>query len=446
MSEQQPAQPKSVLRGHRTQVHVTTFIRNNQRLASGDADGYVSLWDLTIMRPRAVWRAHTNAILGIADWGDDRIITHGRDNRLIVWKLGGQDEMAMSTALPLDESAAERPQPWILHILEVNTLNFCSFASCTPGTDTSHDELLIAVPNTLETEDVDIFQLPSQNRQQTVRLGGKTEKKGMVMSLRLFWCEAYLTLAAAYESGIAIVAQLGSNGTWHVLYRAQVHNQPVLSLDVAPTKDFFFTSGADAIIAKHPIPNAAFPIQKPHHPKQTDSKSTNTSNPSLLSAALSSEPNIATPPRHTEPIIETQPLKVINTKHSGQQGIRIRSDGKIFATAGWDSKVRVYSTKTMSELAVLKWHEVGCYAVAFATVADGQAPGLTKPNIRNEEASEKVENGTATIGSAHRDASVVTASKLGQLNVKDRRIKMAKEAHWLAAGSKDGKISLWDIY
>ncbi|KAI0148323.1 WD40 repeat-like protein [Hypoxylon sp. NC0597] len=447
MSQRQPAQPKSVLRGHRTQVHATTFIRSNKRLASGDADGYVILWDLTIMRPRAVWRAHTNAILGITDWGDDKIITHGRDNRLVVWKLGGQDEVAMSTALPLDESAAERPQPWILHILEVNTLNFCAFTSCATRPDTSHNELLIAVPNTLETENVDIFQLPSQNRQHTIRLGGKTEKNGMVMSLCLFWCDAYLTLTAAYESGLAIVAQLGRNGTWDILYRAQVHSQPVLSLDVSPQKDFFFTSGADAIIAKHPIPTAVSPVKESQHPKQTDSKSAKVSNPSLLSAALSSEAKPATPSGHMGPVVETHPMKVINTKHSGQQGLRIRSDGKIFATAGWDSKVRVYATKTMSELAVLKWHEVGCYSVAFATVADEQASSPTKPKIPNEKVDEKPEDEVATTDVRdNRDTSIVTTPKLGQLSVKDRRIKMAKEAHWLAAGSKDGKISLWDIY
>jgi ASTRA-associated protein 1 len=74
-TNQGPARPKTVLRGHRAQVHTATFLRNNQRLASGDADGFVVLWDLTIMRPRAVWRAHENAILGIAGWGDEKIIT-----------------------------------------------------------------------------------------------------------------------------------------------------------------------------------------------------------------------------------------------------------------------------------------------------------------------------------------------------------------------------------
>ncbi|KAI0844390.1 WD40 repeat-like protein [Daldinia vernicosa] len=447
MSQHQPAQPKSVLRGHRTQVHVTTFVRSNQRLASGDADGYVVLWDLTIMRPRAVWRAHTNAILGISDWGDDKIITHGRDNRLAVWKLGLQDEITMSTALPLDESVPERPQPWILHILHVNTMNFCSFASCPIAPNPTHDELFIAVPNTLETEAVDIFQLPSQNRLHTINLGGKTEKKGMVMCLCLFWHQGYLTLLVAYESGLAVVARLGRGETWDILYRAQVHSQPVLSLDLDPLKGYFLTSGADAIIAKHPVPTATFPIRESQHPEKTADKNAETSSSSLLSAALSSEPKPEIPPRQEKLAIEMKPLKTINTKHSGQQSLRIRSDGRIFATAGWDSKVRVYSAKTMSELAVLKWHDVGCYAVAFATLDDGQTSGSPKRDVKNVEVSEGSQpEAAAPSTSDSQKPTTMIASKLGQLSVKDRRIKMAKEAHWLAAGSKDGKISLWDIY
>lgn len=70
-----PLQPKSVLRGHKVQVHAATFIRRNARLVTGDADGFVIAWDLTIMRSRAVWQAHSSALLGIAGWGEDRIIT-----------------------------------------------------------------------------------------------------------------------------------------------------------------------------------------------------------------------------------------------------------------------------------------------------------------------------------------------------------------------------------
>jgi WD40 repeat protein len=74
-AETRPAQPKAILRGHKAQVHTAAFVRGNDRLLTGDADGFVVAWDLIIMRPRAVWRAHENAILGIAAWGHDRVIT-----------------------------------------------------------------------------------------------------------------------------------------------------------------------------------------------------------------------------------------------------------------------------------------------------------------------------------------------------------------------------------
>jgi ASTRA-associated protein 1 len=67
--------PKNILRGHKSPIHAACFVRGNDRLATGDADGFVVLWDLTIMRPQAVWQAHENAILNIRGWGKDKIIT-----------------------------------------------------------------------------------------------------------------------------------------------------------------------------------------------------------------------------------------------------------------------------------------------------------------------------------------------------------------------------------
>ncbi|KAI0596822.1 WD40-repeat-containing domain protein [Biscogniauxia sp. FL1348] len=477
MSQQQsPAQPKSVLRGHRAQVHVTEFVRQNRRLASGDADGFVALWDLAIMRPRAVWRAHTSAILGIAGWGDDKIITEGRDNRLIVWKLAEADEAVLSTALPLDGDAAavERPQPWVLHILEINTMNFCSFAPCAARPDRDGDgdgddhhnhhaaaseELLVAVPNTLATEAIDIYHLPSQRRQHTVHLGSKTEKKGMVMALSLFWAGSdgsggvRLVLAAGYENGVAIAAARRRRGSWDIVYRAQAHSQPILSLGVSPTRDYFLTSGADAVVAKHPIP---IPLLPPSARGGGASSATTHDSPDPPSTSTSTSSRA--PKRTVE--AAAQPLQVVNTKHAGQQGLQIRSDGRVFATAGWDAKVRVYSCRTLAELAVLKWHGVGCYAVAFADVetpvggedADGGKEGGgdgdgDREEERGEEGREETEKGASTTTTITTTTTAVVPSRPGRhLSVKERRIKMAKEAHWLAAGSKDGKISLWDVY
>ncbi|KAM0274345.1 hypothetical protein ACHAQH_007940 [Verticillium albo-atrum] len=371
--------PRSILRGHKAQVHALAFVSNNERLASGDAEGYVAVWDLTIMRPTAVWRPHENAILGIQGWGTDRIITHGRDHKLAVWKLAPSDEANLSKKLPLDDTSDSRPQPWLLHLIDVNTMNFCAFAACTPPSPPSSDdpELLVAVPNTLASESIDIYHLPTQIRHHTVRSPGQN---GMVMALALLSQAGSLTLLAGYENGVTTAMHF-SSGTWKTTYRSQPHSQPVLSLDVSPDGTSFVTSSADAIIARHPVP----------------------------------------PPAGME--VLDQPLKIVNTKHSGQQSLRFRDDGRVFATGGWDAMIRVYSGKTMKEVAVLKWHEVGCYAVAFASA------------LKTPQAADGKEEGEGAV-----------ARRLGELSVRDRRIAHAKGAHWLAAGSKDGKISLWDIF
>lgn len=454
-----PPQPKVILRGHKAQVHAAAFIRAKERLLTGDADGFIVAWDLTIMRPRAVWQAHDNAILGVAGWELDKVITHGRDNKLIVWKLAVEDEVSMSTVLPLDPSSEPRMKPWMLHMLEVNTMNFCSFAvssalapdAATPGpelTEAAPSGLIIAVPNTLASEAVDIYHLPSQNRIHTVRLGGD---HGMAMALTLAWLGGALTLIIGYEDGVCIVARLEEDASWSIVYRNQCHKQPILSLDVAPNQEYFLTSSADATIAKHPLKDLQSPSQassagdaaETHIQNneantsiasdQRSSQSTNNAKPvSLLSAALAAQPPVEIPRAAKRPEVQTQPLKVVNTKHAGQQGLTVRSDGRIFATAGWDSMIRVYSAKTMREVAVLKWHPVGCFAVAFAETSPAEPTGASPPQRKADDGNES--------------SSKKLVSRVLDVTVRDRRILQAKNAHWLAAGSKDGKVSLWDVF
>lgn len=71
-----PAQPAFILRGHAAQIHALHFTQGNTRLLTADADGWVVSWNLSYKRAVAVWRAHASAILGLASWGSDRIITY----------------------------------------------------------------------------------------------------------------------------------------------------------------------------------------------------------------------------------------------------------------------------------------------------------------------------------------------------------------------------------
>jgi WD40 repeat protein len=276
----------------------------------------------------------------------------------------------------------------------------------------------------------------------------------MAMCLSLLHYKDVLTLIATFENGYASVHRLDPDADWVTTYRSQAHSQPILSLDIDPERRFFLTSSADSLIAKHPIPTDRHEIisvpESSARVVEIEEEEDSPKPQSLLSAALKS----SSTPRGPAPSTVLQewkdPLKVINTKHHGQQSLRIRSDGRIFATAGWDSKVRVYSVKTMKELAVLKWHQVGCYAVAFSdltapsTLSDSgsrptQTQDTTPPNP--SQASERSEAPHPEIIPKDTRTLVKTTT-----SVKDRRIAQAKSAHWLAAGAKDGKVSLWDIY
>ncbi|RMY78833.1 hypothetical protein D0863_00422 [Hortaea werneckii] len=375
-----PLQPSYILRGHTAQVHSVLFLRENLQLLSGDADGWVVLWDVPIKRPVAVWRAHKSTILGLGSWGEGKIITHGRDSKLCVWQLQEDDDTPYSKILPVDDAVTDRKQPLLLHTLMVNTLNFCSFAMCLSPSANENPNVQTPTPPSIhlaypgvQDGQIIVTELPSEERIATIP-EPKDTKTGMVMAIRLDYThERDLTIVCGYESGHACVWRRNpSSQYWERIYTYQAHSQPILSLDLAISLGSFFTSSADAIITRHPLSSA-----------------------------------------------ESE-TKVIQTRHAGQQALTIRSDRKIFATAGWDGKGRVYSAKTMKELAVLKWHKEGCYALAFAAT----------------DLDESHENGQKP------DTELVKR----EMTVSEQRISAAKSTHWLAVGSKDGKISLWDIY
>jgi WD40 repeat protein len=70
-----PAQPSYVLRGHAAQIHAVAFIKSNTRLVTGDAEGWLIVWSLATKRATAVWKAHEGSIVGIGEWGPERLIT-----------------------------------------------------------------------------------------------------------------------------------------------------------------------------------------------------------------------------------------------------------------------------------------------------------------------------------------------------------------------------------
>lgn len=60
-----PATPAYIFRGHSSPIHAMGFYMNNLRLISGDADGWIVIWNVVTKRPVSVWKAHEGAILAV---------------------------------------------------------------------------------------------------------------------------------------------------------------------------------------------------------------------------------------------------------------------------------------------------------------------------------------------------------------------------------------------
>jgi WD40 repeat protein len=332
----------------------------------------------------------------------------------------------------------------------------------------------------------------------------------MVMALKLIQHPSnHLLVIAGYEGGFTAVHLLdrasgpGSHATANTIpesartiYLSHPHSQPIMSLDASPDGKTYFTSSADAIIAAHRIPeplnietdespmrgntvqgnvstarNSEVPttitstaestmnMSEPEpltFPKQTIStaqpvpKIPLSNSPSLLSAALSSstsQPRVTTPADPFPSVTELQaPLKTVNTKHAGQQSLRVRSDGRILATGGWDSRIRVYSAKTLKEVAALKWHKEGVYAVGFGEVLDDES---FETCASAEQVAVPNQGGIGVTQQALTQPDLSMQSTGGEAALsklqRQREEKMQRK-HWIAAGAKDGKVSLWEIY
>ncbi|RUS21038.1 hypothetical protein BC937DRAFT_93786, partial [Endogone sp. FLAS-F59071] len=271
-----------------------------------DADGQVLVWDLKTRRTTVKWKAHKDSVLSIQEWGANRLITHGRDNNIHVWDCTNLESLTSGNPL---------------FSLPVNALNFCKFSTCSPEND--DDDLLIAVPSILDSSMIDIFSLRHQTRlwahiglppfpESSSPPSEQPAKAGLCMALRLFWRDKQLYLLAGYENGglafwrlqkgETIVEGEGTDarrvvvkdGVREKVWEVKEHKEVVLAIDVSPDMCHALSTSADDKIVKYSLYD----------------------NPSSNEIIAGS----------------------VTLKHPGVSDVRIRSDGRIFATGGWDGR------------------------------------------------------------------------------------------------------------
>lgn len=307
------------LRGHPFAVTAVAVHESNSTVASGDEGGWVIWWSLRTRRPLVIFRPHTKAVVSLQWASSTKLLTHGRDFKLKMFELDANMDLGMYNVKPPSQlnSGAEYRVPWVTNILDVNSLNFCN-ASVLGNR--------LATSSTMDSDKFDVYELDGTVLKRPFKAVGYSKssdltdgiKTGIVMALLLLDKDRII---AGYESGHVMIFDLSLPGTLpKAIYVNKCHGQPVLSVALDPKTNSFLSCSADSLIVKHSVTRL------------------------------------------------TQ-ISVLNTKHSGLNKICVRCDGMIFATAGWDGKVRVFDYKNMLPLAVLKSSE-GVTCVDFGDISD----------------------------------------------------------------------------
>ncbi|CAG8483861.1 17059_t:CDS:2, partial [Acaulospora morrowiae] len=404
--------PVYIFRGHEEQINSLQFAEDNSFLVSGDAGGIIMIWDMKTKRSVIRFKAHDDGILRATD-GVTFVInvilcegSHGRDNFIHIWKY---NQLLQGSNDTREDASSLKPEK----SLPVNSLNFCKFdiRYRKSGVDEEQEEILVVIPNVTESSAIDIWNLSDQRIiASSIGLDQKQERgififfisnallnlflnhffsfQGYCMALRLIQYPNnqgpqpinYLILAA-YENGSVVLwsVTLGSDERTVVdqLWSRKEHSESALGLDVSIDKRFAISTAGDNKIVKY----------------------------------IFDEENY-----HAEPLI-----KSTTVKYAGIADVKIRSDGKIFATAGWDAKIRVFSSKSLKPLAILQYHRESVYALAFSLIL-GQDAIKQSATFENEPKDKNVDDRI----------------------VQEQRQQFTK--HYLVGSGKDHRISLWEIY
>ncbi|KAI9000630.1 WD-40 repeat-containing protein [Trametes punicea] len=399
MSAPPPPTPKHLIRSHAAQVNVVYVSDDNECIFSGDAAGTVVITSTRSLRAIASWKPHADGLLGVEEW-EDRIITHGRDNKLHVWEGVREPSQALggSAALPGLQT------PTLCYSLDVNALNYCRFSllPLPEGVRTAERQALLAVPNLVESAHADVWTLPGRQRLhaaigkagQTTPVAdgrGASNAVGIIMSMHLSSVphphaagRARLRLLCGYENGSVTMweyvrkdKEVSIEGMgWESLWTVRLHVESVMALAVSRDGSFALSVSADHLVGRYNIREAE---------AAADAKKACT---------------------------------VCKTKHPGNGSIAIKDDGRVCAIGGWDGRIRLYSTKSFKPLGTLAYHKKNCQCLAFAR---SQAQSRVRPSSMPDAIGEEDEDDEMT------------------------EHEKAERTRWLVSGGQDSRVAIWSL-
>ncbi|KAM9970050.1 hypothetical protein ACTFIR_001890 [Dictyostelium discoideum] len=318
--------PYYILRGHKFNVNSVLFDRVNPNLLySGSGDGELKLWDIEEKKCISTQIAHSEGIGGgvlSLQWLSNEnnnennnnndeicgnILSQGRDGVIKIWSI-------------VDNCTFKNT-----YRLETNSI---SLGKCSSLSSNLLSISGSAIDPTSSTSQVEIWDL--KNKQVINKLKPNNqqlfEKLGLPMSLKLYYenndngnqSNDQIRLCTGYENGELLIWDL--RNTSIPLVSSKLHTEPILSFALSNNSTKGISGSGDTNIIEFNI--------------NYESKQFN--------------------------ITKTHKLN-----NGGISEIKIRNDEKIYATAGWDKRIRIFNFKKQTPLAILKYHTESVYSIDF---------------------------------------------------------------------------------
>ncbi|CAO3575197.1 unnamed protein product [Mortierella alpina] len=498
-----PPAPSFILRGHEAPIHAIHFFASNMFLVSGDEAGWIVVWDLWKRRQILKWHGHpTGSVLALQSipirskvqpsqqqppetvrkssscsrHQQDQalsvyIISHGRDNHIHVWDINAVLQQSLARRSGMASQQGVGHEAVLVFSLPVNAVNFCkmSVLAIDGASETlqekqesslgvlslahTHSHIYIAVPSPTTPTMIDVYDIVKPERclasvgpSKTTRIGESEKTWRSVMAIRLFRINpsepavrnsgsdvqddtaagmdeanksetsALLHMIVGYEDGSVVLYQENSirsttsKRTMDVVWSAKCHREPVLGLDLSRDMRFAVSIGSDNALVKYDLFGAHQGV------------------PEFMQVPL---------------------------KTSGVAEVKVRNDSKIVALAGWDGRIRIFSARAFKPLAVLKHHRESLYCVDMADVQEAGGISVSEPgspasakrddtenNAGQDDESMRLQDVASNDGSESESESEDDSDE--EAAVANRRLWSKR--HWIAAGGKENRISLWEIY